>query len=381
MRTEDIQIIDSLKKARNIFITCAESHSGDALGSALALYLFLQKAGKKASLCKANFVKTKTLAFLPGIADVRTEIKTGKTFVISLATHEVGAKEITYRRTEGKLEFFITPDSGLNFRPEHISSRTTGHDYDLIVTVGTPDLESLGAVYHHNTDFFFSVPIINIDHHPDNEAYGHINSINITALATAEIIFAILKEYSVQHIDAAVATCLLTGIIAESKSFRVGSLTPHSLVAASELVRYGAERDLIVRNLYQNRDLETLKLWGRALANIRHDLNGAIIWSSLHRTDFAKTGGERAALEDVIEELIVNVPAARVVALFCENILSEGARAAICTTKNINAADIVKELGGRGDKRHAWLESPKPVAELETQVIGHLKRKLEKLPV
>jgi len=381
MRTAEQQIIDTVQKAQNILISFKENYTGDALASALALYLFLKKIGKRTHIAAAHFSPPPLFNFLPHIHDIRPELKTAQKFIISLATNNVNVKEISYRRLPDKLEFFITPDNGGVFKHEHISSHATGHDYDLIITIGTSDLESLGALYTDNTDFFFSVPMINIDHHSDNEAYGQMNCINITALATAQVLFDLLKNFAPAQLDERIATCLLTGIISESKSFRVGSLTPRSLVAASELVELGAERERIVRHLYQHRDLNTLKLWGRVLAKLKSDADGKIIWSTLNKFDFEKTGGAPEQINDIIEELMVNVPDAQIILLFVEQPTNQHVRVSIRATKNINVLDMVKELGASGDKGRAGFASNKPLAELECDVIAHLKQKLEKLPI
>ncbi|PIR95191.1 hypothetical protein COT95_00030 [Candidatus Falkowbacteria bacterium CG10_big_fil_rev_8_21_14_0_10_37_6] len=250
-----------------------------------------------------------------------------------------------------------------------------------MIIVSTPDLESLGDIYHENTEFFFSVPMINIDHHPDNEEYGQINYINITSLATSEVMFELLKNFSKEQIDERIATCLLTGIIAESKSFKIGSLTPKSLVAASQLVEIGADKNLIVKNLYQNRNLNTLKLWGRVLAKLNNEMDGKIIWSSLNKIDFEKTESEPGNLTEVIEELIVNVPEAQVIVLFAEDAKQNKTLVSLYATKNINVISIFKEFNPKGDKNMAFIESAQPLAYLENVIIEHAKKKLVKLPV
>ena len=57
-------------------------------------------------------------------------------------------------------------------------------------------LESInnGETYHNNTGFFNKTPIINIDHKSENEQFGNINLIDITASTTAEIIFSLFKK-------------------------------------------------------------------------------------------------------------------------------------------------------------------------------------------
>ena len=90
--------------------------------------------------------------------------------------------------------------------------------YDLIITVDSPDLESLGKLFEENTDFFYNTPIINIDHSSDNENYGQINHVDLTASSTAELIFNMFEEYDMKMINEDIATCLLTGIFTATDS-------------------------------------------------------------------------------------------------------------------------------------------------------------------
>ncbi|MEK7067370.1 MAG: hypothetical protein AAB956_00020, partial [Patescibacteria group bacterium] len=233
-----------------------------------------------------------------------------------------------------------------------------------------------------NPDVFYEVPIINIDHHPHNEEFGQINKIKITAISTTEILFDLLNNYAAEIIDGQLATYLLAGIFAESKSFKIGSLTPNSLLVASQLVALGADRETIVHYLYQNRDLGTLKLWGRVLAKLNSDWQGKLVWSSLNKIDFEKTSGNIGDLSDVIEELVVNVPEAEVIVLLVEN-NDQGQKTEVklYTTRNINAASLLKEYGAAGSKNKASAIIPKPVSEAETEIISNIKNKLAKLPV
>ncbi|MDP2766655.1 MAG: hypothetical protein Q8O41_04270, partial [Candidatus Methanoperedens sp.] len=63
------------------------------------------------------------------------------------------------------------------FTEDDISSRSSGFKYDLIIALDTADLESLGQIYDNDTEFFYKTPIINIDHHSENEEFGQINFI------------------------------------------------------------------------------------------------------------------------------------------------------------------------------------------------------------
>ncbi len=379
MLNENQQIFEQIEKAKKILIVFKQNASGDAISAALSLRLFLKKIDKQAEIASQGFQPPQSFSFLPGIKEIKNSINIEKKFIISLNTEKTPAREISYQVKDGSLEFIITPKDG-QFSPNDITSKENKGDYDLIITTAAPDLESLGEIYEKNTKLFFNTPIINIDRHPHNEEYGQINKIKITAVSTTEIIFEMLKNYKPDLIEEDIANCLLTGIIAESKSFKIGSLTPNSLMIASELVKLGANRETIVRHLYQSRDLNTLKLWGRVLAKLKSDLEGKLIWSSLNKVDFEKTNSNDDGLEDVIEELIINIPEAEIIALFI-NGQNEKTKVKLFSTRNINALALMKDFNPSGSKNHAFFELNIPLSETEEKIIEHLKNKLEKLPL
>ena len=379
MRTEDQQIFDQIKKAHNILITTKESYSGDALTSALGLFLFIKKLDKKVTVAINNFNHAgRNFSFLPNIKDIESSLSATQKFIISLDTAQTGVEDISYQINGQTLEFIITPKEGA-FAKENISTSSMGASYDLIITLSCPDLHSLGAIYNHNTAFFYATPIINIDHDPDNEAFGQINKIDITALSTTELLYGLWQEYNNKLINPDIATCLLTGMIAESKSFKVGALTPKSLQIASELVALGADRETIVRNLYQSRTLNTLKLWGRVLAKIKDDMGGRLVWSALAAHDFEKTASTPNDLENVVEELVVTMPQALVIIIFAEN--KNATLVNIYTTKNIDALMLAKQFSATGSKDSATFLITKTLAETEKTVIDQVKATLAKLPI
>ena len=81
-----------------------------------------------------------------------------------------------------------------------------------------------------------------------------------------KILFNLITDYSRDLVDEDIATCLLAGLIAKTKSFKTQNITPQSLAISSQLLAMGAKREEIVNKLYRSRSLNVLKLWGRVLA-------------------------------------------------------------------------------------------------------------------
>ena len=395
MLTPEQQIFEQIKKASQVLITFKKNWTGDAVSSALALFLFLKKLDKKVEIVAEKFTFDKLYSFLPAYQEIKHSLENLRQFIITLDLSNTQISQIKYKRQDSKLNFIISPTQGF-FTHDNITSSSGGFKYDLIITVDTPDLESLGKTYDNDTEFFYQIPIINIDHNSSNEEFGQINFIELTAVSTSEILFSLFESISRDLIDEEIATCLLTGIIAETKSFKTPNITPHALLSASQLISIGARREEIINQLYRSRSLNVLKLWGRVLARLSSTLDDKIVWSTLNALDFTKTSSGEKDLIDVIDELIVNIPQAKVIAIIYEKTLeiptlpdnqlqtsqsSTTTRIFLHATKNINSLDLIKEFEPTGTKALAHATLNQPLSQAEKIFITALEEKLSKMPL
>ncbi len=382
MLTQEQQIFELINKSKNILVTFSKIWDGDSVASALAMFLLLKKLDKQVDVTAEKFDQSKTFSFLPRYNEIKNSLENLRKFIISLDITNTKVNQIKYRVKDNTLNFIISPHDGF-FTHEDISSRSSGFKYDLIIVVDSPDLESLGKIYDNDTEFFYKIPIINIDHNPSNEGFGQINLVELTAVATGEILFSLFNSFSRDLIDEDIATCLLAGIIAKTKSFKTPNITPQTLSAAAQLISLGARREEIVNYLYRSRSLNILKLWGRVLARLTSSLDNQLVWSVLSNYDFVKTNSNQKNLEEVIDELIINIPQAKIIALIYEKIEKEKAitRALIYSVKNINSLGLTKEFNPIGTRNLAQITIDKPILEAEKIIINHIKKELEKLPI
>lgn len=363
-------------------VTFRKTWNGDSVASALGMYLFLKKIGKEVEIAAEKFEQSSVYSFLPGHANIKNSIENLRQFIISLDIKDTKVGQIKYKVEDDILNFIVSPKDGF-FTEDDIASRSSGFKYDLIITLDSPDLESLGKIYDNDTEFFYQTSIINIDHHAENEEFGQINFVELNAISTSEILFSLFESYSRDLIDENIATCLLAGMISKTRSFKTPNITPRSLSAAAQLVAMGAEREKIVNHLYRSRPINALKLWGRVLAKMSSDLGNKLIWSSLSKVDFVKTDSSEFDLNDVVDELIINVPQAKVIVLIYEKEEDgkQSTKALIYSGKNINSLDLVKIFNPTGTKDVAEIKLAKSREEAEKEIIGHIKGRLEKLPL
>lgn len=411
--TVNQQFFNLIKKANNILISFPTDWNGDAISGSLALALYLKKIGKQVEIgaekndeVNSFSIPIDSFKFLPGFSDIKTSLENLMKFVVSVDLKNAKVSQIKYTIDDNYLNFIISPKSGF-FKPEDIKSSMQGFKYDLIITINSKDLESLGRVYDSNIDFFYKTDIINIDNNPENEDYGQVNIINLNAVSTTEIIYDLLSsnEADSKLLNEDIATCLLTGIIYKTKSFKTSNLTPKTLQISSKLIELGARREEIVANLYRSRSLSTLKLWGRVLNNLNSANDNTIIWSTIFKNDFDSSAASEENLQDIIDELILSIPTAKIIAIFYSNneILipreeqdedSSEQTAVVCqddsneifktkiliySVKNINSLDLIKNLNPKGNNKMAYATSSRPIKEVETEVISNIKNCLEKI--
>lgn len=367
------QSIDLIDKSSNIVIVLPRNPSTDAVASGLGLFLTLEKIGKKVKVACNEFELPPTHQFLPKSQEIHTDLTALRKFIISLDLSRTKVQELSYDISDKKLDIFITPKSGF-FEPRDVSTSASAYEYDLIIVIDSPDLEALGKIYDDNTEFFYHTPIINIDHNPANEYFGEINIVDLTATSTSEIIFELVKEgFKEKPLDEYTATSLLTGIISKTKSFQSTTVTPRSLAISSYLIENGARRDEIIKNLYRTKSINTLKLWGRALARLKTEMNGKVVWSLLNKQDFIKSGAKENDLEGVVDELIVNTPEAEIIVALYESGTNE-VKVIVNTVKAIDGFTVFKEFRPTGTKNFTRLNLPnKNLVEAEQIVLDKIR--------
>lgn len=302
--TSEEQFKKFLENSREILILIPENPSADAVGSAWALYYFLEKKGFLPTIAFSNNLSPK-FSFLVRPERTLTEISGARDFVLSFDTVRNKIIKIRHEEKDSRFNIYLTPQKGA-IDPRDFSFILAKFKYDLIIVIDSPDLERLGKIYLANTDLFFEVPVVNIDHRSGNDNFGQINLIDVTASSCAEIIGKNLESIDPALIDKNIATCLLSGIIGATDSFQKKNTTPRSLLAASELMDKGADQQEIIRWLYKTQSLNILKLWGRAMAKLNWAPELKLIWSELSVEDFVQSRASTTDVPLILEKLEEN---------------------------------------------------------------------------
>jgi nanoRNase/pAp phosphatase (c-di-AMP/oligoRNAs hydrolase) len=371
------QIKKLFEEGHEILLTSNPNPTPDAISAALALSYFLKKIGKNTTIVIDKFLSPPSLSFLPEINSIKNTLKNLKKMILSVNLSQTKMSDLTYEIKDDKLHIFLTPQEGW-WKDYDILTKSTAYYYDLTVIINTASLESIGTLFEKNVDFFYKIPIINIDNNLNNGQFGQVNLVDITALSICEIIYEFFKTYDIK-IDETLATYLLTGILTSTNCFKSSKINPQILQIAGELIKLGAKREEIIANLYRKHTIKSLQLWGRALSRLKFDAQSGITWTTLSKEDFLTTGSDETYLPEVIDELIFNAPEAKIAVLIYEQIQG-GVCCVVKTQKNISVSKLIKSYDNVSNE-HTYkfcLREKNPV-DAERAIIEEIKINLKEI--
>ncbi|MDR1650405.1 MAG: bifunctional oligoribonuclease/PAP phosphatase NrnA [Synergistaceae bacterium] len=194
-------------------------------------------------------------------------------------------------------------------------------------------------------------PIINIDHHTDNERYGDLNWIEPEASATGEMVTELLSS-SPWGLTGGEASALYVAMISDNGSFSFASTTLRSHRCAMKLLEAGVSPNLAAEELESNLSPGVLSLWGRAMTRtvIFADSRCAVYW--LSKEDFLETGTSRGATENLVN-FLMRIKGVKLAALCSEfppkdGEADAGVRVSIRSRPPFKAREVAAEFGGGG---------------------------------
>ena len=305
------QLDNVLKNAARALVFMAPGDGGDAIGAAWAMQAFLKKRGIETTVVVSESEKAlERFSFLTKPDDIIETLAGARDFVLAFNTKFNKITNVRTERVEEELRIFITPEKG-SIDPRDFSFIPAKFKYDLVMVLGCPDKESLGKVYEENPDIFYEVPVINIDHHSDNDNFGQLNIVDITASSTSELVADLMGRIDAKNIDESMAESLLTGIIDATNSFQKKNTTPKSLRIASELMSKGADQQKIIRYLYKTQPLHMLKLWGRVMARLFWEDNIGLSWAPVYLEDFVQSRSNPSDIPFILDKIRENYSAGK----------------------------------------------------------------------
>ncbi len=303
----------AIRESRSIVLACHVNPDGDALGSMLGLALALRPLGKDITCLSEDGVPD-ILRFLPGA--------------------------------------------------EMIVRSTDNPAFDLALVVDSGELSRVGENVRPMVSR--ARRAVNIDHHVVAGTFGDIRVLDSGAASTAEIVYELLQTLEIA-ITPEIATCLFTGIITDTGSFRFQNVTPNTLRVAAVLLEAGAPPAHISENVFENKTFAGTRLLGHALSSLAQSPDGRVVWAHITAEDFHALGAIDAETEGVVN-YVRGVRGAEVGILFRE--MENGRiRVSLRSREGVNVAEIAQDFGGGGHRMAAGCTLNVPLPDAETALV------------
>ena len=203
-----------------------------------------------------------------------------RAFHIKLNVQHVPLSELMYDVRDGVLDITLLPREG-DWTAQDAVFQSGMYRYDLVITVDATDMTALGDLGREHAEFLYRTPIINIDCSARNEYWGQVNLVDLTAVSTSQVIYQWIESWDTNLIDGPLATHLLTGMIARTKSFRTPNVTPRTLAAASSLIERGATREQIIHGLWRTWVALVLSNLGTCASRLNADTETGLTWTTV----------------------------------------------------------------------------------------------------
>lgn len=246
-----------LSPVRNILITTHYNPDGDAIGSSLALYLYLKSKGHNVSVLIPNDVP-QFLQWMPGLTEA----------TIYYHNQKKGDAMID----QAEIIFCL--------------------DYNALSRVN---------LFHRQLEAASGKKIL-IDHHPEPEMqFDYMFSV-IPVSSTAELIYDFIDALGDNRlITTDIGVNLYVGMMTDTGSFSYASNYPHTLETVADLIKKGVDTEKVHRLVYDTYSENRMRLLGYCLSEklvVLEEYCTAYI--SLTRADLEKFSFQPGDTEGVV---------------------------------------------------------------------------------
>jgi phosphoesterase RecJ-like protein len=240
--------------------------------------------------------------------------------------------------------------------------QNTNDSFDLLISLDCSDLERLGRFAQILS--LESTPLLNIDHHLTNLNFGDVNLVDTHASSTAEVVLQLI-EYMAIPLDATLATCLLTGVVTDTRGFRTSNMTIQVMETALKLMKAGASLPYIMQHGLDRRPTAAILLWREALASLQ--IQRRVGWARI-TTDMRRAAGYVGNGDAGLVSFLISAEDADVAAVFVER--EDGqVEVGLRAMPGFDVAQVALELGGGGHALAAGFTAAGTPEEVQARVL------------
>jgi bifunctional oligoribonuclease and PAP phosphatase NrnA len=270
---------------------------------------------------------------------------------------------------------FLSPRYGYLPQIDTVVSYREGLEVELpVVNVITVDVPVLSRLERVARLIPRDAAILKIDHHPGDEHFGLFNYVDTEVSSTAELVYYLCVGLGIPF-DAALATWIYTGIAFDTGRFRFSSTTPNALIIAGEMVRAGANPQLIAEQLFYEYRPTTLALLTSTLQSLEYFLDGRVAVLSL---DYALLSQPRYGDEDAdgFVDYAVSLQGIEA-ALFLREHEPGQIRVSLRAKNDFDVRAVAEVFGGGGHRKAAGARLSGTIQEVKARLVTEIQRRLD----
>lgn len=220
------KLAGAIKKSKRIAIVTHLNPDGDAMGSSLALSLFLKKLNKEAKVIVPNAFP-QFLAWMPD-----------------------SKKVLVYQDNEKKVKSYVDK-------------------CDLLFVLDFNNFKRIEKLGDYLKEKEHLTKVV-IDHHQQPEKMAKYYLWDVKASSTCELIYDLIKGFGhLRMLDKKIAACLYTGLMTDTGSFRFPSVNAQTHLIISDLLKTGMKHEEVHGAVYDTYSRDRMRLLGVALNKIQ----------------------------------------------------------------------------------------------------------------
>jgi len=293
-----IDIKNIIDKHHKIFITSHINPDGDSMGSAYAMYKYLDALGKDCMIINHSPVP-ETYHFLN--------------------------KEKIFSELDGESAAFIK-----------------NADLGLVLDIG--DFYRMGDLAYLVEEN--EIETLSIDHHikSSNDLFTN-EYINTNACSVGEIIYSFLSEVDINLINTEIMLGIYVAVLTDTGSFRHSNTTDISHQIAVDAIKMGLNISKIYQDIYENSSRSRIKLLGKVINNLNFECGGKLVWFSLNHDMIKEVNGTKHDF-DGFTDFFRGIKGVEVSVMLYD--LQGKVRMSFRSKGNFKVSEIAKKMGGGG---------------------------------
>lgn len=318
MRMTLDEILKEINKAENIVILTHESPDGDAVGSALAMKLMIEKLGKKADVIIPEY--SRLFNFLPAIDEIKE-------------------------------------DSDIK-------------NYELAISVDCATLKRIAKrEYFENAK-----KTIVIDHHGSNNMYGDFNYVNPVSPACCEILAGMIAYFEID-ISKDIGTCIMTGIITDTGGFRHIGINAETFEFTADLMRIGVDIPDIYKRTLRTKTKANFDLTKKVMDRMEILEDGKVTFTYINSQDEIEVNAEPGDHEGLVE-IGRDIEGVEVSIFIRQKEGTDSYKVSMRASNSINVSDICLMFGGGGHPRAAGALIQGTVEQVKEKIMKEVRKVL-----